>query len=146
MAQLQRERDAHFDKRKTRRPIIFVTAVSSTGDADACESVSDHVSMALKLPHISVKEILHEKAADKSHSHSQFIQSCLVKDLDVPVGLVASLLETEIRKYIRDGGENGRQWVVVSGFPKDREHLDEFERKVCLLSLSPQRIIVYANR
>lgn len=146
VAQLQQERDAHLDKRKTRLPIIFVTTVSSTGDAGACENVSDHVSRALKLPHVSVKEILHEKAADKSHSHSQFIQSCLAKDLDVPVGLVVSLLETEIRKCIGDGGENGRQWVVVSGFPKDREHLDEFERKVCLLSLSPQRVIVYTNR
>ena len=90
VAQLQQERDDHLDKRKKRLPIIFVTAVSSTEDVDACESVSDHVSKALKLPHISVKEILHKKAADQSYSHSQFIQSCLARDLDVPMGLVVS--------------------------------------------------------
>lgn len=127
LVQLQQERDAHLNKRKQRLPIIFVTGVySDTGDSDACERISDHISKALKLPRVSVKKLLCEKAADQSYRHSKFIQECLDRDLNVPVGLVVGLLETEIRQHIGEG----RQWMLVSGFPRDREHLEEFEKKV----------------
>ena len=134
VAQLQQERDAHLNKRQQRLPIIFVTGVSSegsTGDLDACESISDHLSRVLKLPHVSVKELLLEKAADQNHHHSEFIQNCLSRNLDVPVGLVVGLLEAQIRQRF----EEGRQWILVSGFPKNRDHLEEFERKVRLFFL-----------
>ena len=38
--------------------------------------------------------------------------------------------------------------MLVSGFPKDREHLEDFERKAGLLDVSkvPQRIIVDTNQ
>ena len=134
VAQLQQERDAHLAKRQQRLPIIFVTGVSSersTGDLDAFESISDHVSKVLELPRVSVKELLLEKAADLRYYHSEFIQNCLDKDLDVPASLVVGLLEAKIRQRF----EEGRKWILVSGFPKNKEHLEEFERKVRLFFL-----------
>lgn len=148
VAQLQRERDDHLDKRKQWYPIVFFTGVSPEGgteELDACEEISDRVSKEFGLLHVSMKKLLRGKAADESYPHSKFIHNCLNRDLDVPIGLLVGLLETEIKQHIGEERREERQWVLVSGFPKDREHLEEFERKVCWFFWSTQRILVHAN-
>lgn len=113
--------------RSPRHPKLLLLRI--TGDSDASEKVSDDISKALNLPHISVNKILHEKANDQYYLHSEVIQDCFDQILDVPVSLVVELLETEIRQRIGEG----KQWMLVSGFPKDAEHIAEFDRKVCAI-------------
>ncbi|KAJ5092383.1 hypothetical protein NUU61_007253 [Penicillium alfredii] len=116
---LSRERKDHLAKRKQRLPIIFIT-----GDVDTSEKIARYTSTALSLPHISVTQILREKAKDVKYPHHTIIQNCLDKGFDVPAGLPVGLLEDEITAL------DGRPWSIISGFPNDTEQLAEFEKKV----------------
>jgi putative hydrolases of HD superfamily len=54
------------------------------------------------------------------------VRDCLEEEVDVPIGLVVSLLEEKI-EGMRDGG-----WILVCGFPASLDQLLEFERKVSI--------------
>ncbi|CAL5866989.1 uncharacterized protein PFLUO_LOCUS1201 [Penicillium psychrofluorescens] len=116
----QRERNAHLARRKHRVPIIFLA-----GDSNATNKVSEYLSKQFAITHISVDGILREKAKDQSYSHSKIIRLCIDEQLSVPVSLLAGLLEAEIEKFKQE-----KKSILISGFPKDREQLDEFERKI----------------
>lgn len=96
-----------------------------TGDSNATNKVSEYLSKQFAITHISVDGILREKAKDQSYSHSKIIRLCIDEQLSVPVSLLAGLLEAEIEKFKQE-----KKSILISGFPKDREQLDEFERKV----------------
>jgi adenylate kinase family enzyme len=81
-----------------------------------------------------VDGILHEKAKDQSYSHSKIIRLCIDEQLSVPVSLFAGLLEAEIENFKQE-----KKSILISGFPKDREQLDEFERKV-RIDFSPDHL------
>lgn len=136
----QRERNAHLARRKHRIPITFLTGLFSPrqtnvlnkclllreiGDSNATNKVSEYLSKQFAITHISVDGILHEKAKDQSYSHPKIIQLCINEQLSVPLSLLVGLLEAEIENFQQE-----KKTILISGFPKDREQLDEFERKV----------------
>lgn len=136
---LQQEREAHFMRCQQQLPIIFVTGMfcqsmryfllRSIGDSNASKKASAYVSTILNLPYISMNTILHEKAKDKEYRYSKVIHTCIQEHFDIPVSLLVDLLEKEIGNIGKQ-----KQWVLVSGFPKDTDELVEFERKVVALS------------
>ena len=101
----------------------------STGDRNACATQCALLSEEFGFHHISLEQILVGKSEDQSYRHAEFLRDCLKEKVDIPVGLVISLLESKIEEGIKEGS-----WSLVRGFPESMEQLIEFERKV---SISP---------
>ena len=76
--------------------------------------------------HISLDDVLREKSDDQTYLHAKFLKDCLEEKVDVPRELTVSLLEEKINQ----GGEDGRKWSLVHGFPESIQDLLEFEGKV----------------
>lgn len=134
---LQQERSAHLLKRKRQLPVIFLTGIAclswlssilmSAGDISVCETQCALLSDAFGFQHISLKHILVEKSEDQSYRHAEFLRDCLRGEVDIPVGLVISLLERKIEEDVEKRG-----WSLVCGFPTSMDQLLEFERKVSM--------------
>ncbi|KAM0794840.1 hypothetical protein BDR22DRAFT_814463, partial [Usnea florida] len=114
---LQQERSAHLSKRKRRLPVIFTQ----------CARLSEE----LGFQNISLEHVLAEKSKETSYRYSGLLTDCLKDEVDIPVDLVISLLESKIEDAIQERG-----WSLVCGFPKSIDQLLEFERKV---SITPIR-------
>lgn len=106
------------------RVLKCLFSLKKIGGSSASENVAGYVAKALRLPCISMEETVRERAKDDNYPHHVIFQTCLDRDLDVPVSLIVGLIEKEIKVV----GEN--EWILVAGFPKDTEQLAEFERKV----------------
>ena len=136
---LQQERSGHLSKRKRKLPVILFTGMSclswassmltSTGDLSVCETQCALLSEEFGFQHISLEHILVEKSKDQSYRHAEFLEDCLKEEVDIPVGLVISLLERKIKEGLKERG-----WSLVYGFPESMEQLLEFERKVSITS------------
>ena len=100
----------------------------STGDPDICETQCARLSAELGFQHISLERILVEKSEEQSYRFAGFLTDCLKDEVDIPIDLVISLLESNIE----EGLEN-RGWSLVCGFPKSKDQLLEFERKVSII-------------
>ena len=140
---LQQERSAHLSKRKRRLPVIFVLGMvcssqlfvilTSTGDPDVCETQCARLSEEFGFQNISLEHILVEKSKEPSYRYAGLLTDCLKDEVDIPVDLVISLLESKIEEAIQE-----RRWTLVYGFPKSIDQLLELERKV---SITPTRKI-----
>ncbi|KAF2834181.1 P-loop containing nucleoside triphosphate hydrolase protein [Patellaria atrata CBS 101060] len=117
---LGQERSAHLSKRKRRLPVIFITGALSVGETQ-CALLSQEFG----FQYISLQSVLREMSEDQTYLHAEFVRDCLKEEVDVPVGLVVSLLEGKIEEGINEG----TRWSLVHGFPKSMEHVLEFERK-----------------
>ncbi|KAF2256579.1 P-loop containing nucleoside triphosphate hydrolase protein [Trematosphaeria pertusa] len=139
MKLLQQEREAHFAKRSQRTHVIFVIGGPGAGKGTQCALLSEEFG----FQSIDLDELLREKADDPTYSHAKFIRRCIEEDVQVPVQLAISLLEAKINKGVREG----KSWSLVCGFPKNMEHLIEFQEKVqktnyaLLLSCSPEELL-----
>lgn len=102
--------------------------LSSTGALSVGETQCALLSQEFGFQHISLEGILREKSEDQTYLHAEFVRDCLKEEVDVPVGLVVSLLE----RKIEEGMNEGRRWSLVHGFPKSMEQVLEFERKVSI--------------
>ena len=135
---LQQERSAHLSKRKRRFPVIFVLGMAcssrlslmltSTGDPNLCETQCARLSEEFGFQHISLKHILVEKSKETSYRYAEFLTDCLKDEVDIPVDLVISLLESKIEEAKEERG-----WTLVCGFPKSVDQLLELERKVGII-------------
>lgn len=134
---LRQERSAHLSKRKWWLSVIFVTGMASssqlssmltsTGDLSVCETQCARLSEEFGFQHISLKHLLGKKSQEQSCRWAEFLTDCLKEEVNVPVDLVISLLESKIKEGIEKRG-----WSLVCGFPKSMEQLLEFERKVSI--------------
>ena len=146
---LQLERNAHLSKRKRRLPIIFVlgmacsswlsSVLTSKGDPNVCETQCARLSEEFGFQHISLEQILVEKSREQSYRYAAFLRDCLKDEVDIPVDLVISLLESKTEEAIEERG-----WSLVCGFPKSKDQLLEFERKVSMIP--PQKSTAKAGR
>ena len=135
---LQQERSAHLSKRKQRIHIIFVlgmacssrlsSRLTSTGDPSICETQCARLSEEFGFQHISLEQILVEKSKEQSYRYAEFLRDCLKDEVDIPIDLVISLLESKIEEGMKERG-----WSLICGFPKSRDQLLEFERKVSMM-------------
>ena len=138
---LQQERSAHLSKRQRRIPVIFVlgtaclsqlsSMLTRKGDLNVCEKQCARVSEEYGFQHISLEQVLVEKSKEQSYRYAGFLTNCLQDEVDIPVDLAVSLLESKIEEGIKEQG-----WSLVCGLPKSKDQLLEFERKV---SMIPQR-------
>lgn len=65
-------------------------------------------------------------------AQSEYISECLLDGVDLPVGLIASLLRRKLRAFC---GQH-QSCFLIQGFPADVEQLTEFERKVSNFGIS----------
>ncbi|KAE8441379.1 hypothetical protein EG329_005006 [Mollisiaceae sp. DMI_Dod_QoI] len=119
---LQQERQAHFQKRSQRTPVIFVKGTSGVDTKTQC----DLLCKGFDFQHISLRDVLREKAADQTYLHAKFVRDCLEEDVNVPTQLAISLLELKIN----EGRKEGKSWSLVEGFPESMEQILEFKKKV----------------
>lgn len=136
---LSQQRQIHRTRRERQLPIIFIMGrcllkreryrsdLNTLGDSAVSEKVAEDVSLRLELPHISVNKIVSGRAKDHKFLHHGIIQTCLDRGFDLPAGLVVDLIECEIKRM------GDRPWTIISGFPKDKEQLECFERKVVMM-------------
>ncbi|KAL9118279.1 MAG: hypothetical protein Q9187_005177 [Circinaria calcarea] len=122
LALLQEERDAHFSKRKSRTPVIFVIGAFGVGKKTQCALLSQ----TFDFQHITLEDVLREKSNDQTYLHAKFLKGCLTEKVKVPKELAISLLE----RKINEGIEAGKKWSIVHGFPESIQELHEFEEKI----------------
>lgn len=124
---LQSERHAHLAKRRYRLPVIFIAGQTNDPNIQAALTSSE-----TWLQFLSLDSILRKKAEDQAYIHAEFLRQCLEEELPVPRSLSVNLLEQTIQEGLQQG-----KWTVVYGFPADKEHLLEFERKVSFCLVTP---------
>ena len=104
--------------------------MNTPGDPAVSEKIGQDVSSTLSLPHIPVNKIACERSKDPKFLHHKIIQTCLEKGFDLPADLIIELIECELMKMEEMGD---RRWTIISGFPKDKEQLEIFEKKVATI-------------
>ncbi|KAK1656973.1 hypothetical protein BDP55DRAFT_687326 [Colletotrichum godetiae] len=121
-ALVQREREAHFSKRKQQLPLIFVMgSVDHVGELCTLQARKDGFHQ------VCFDNALTRKSEDNTFVHAHFLKTCLAEGFEVPSTLAVEILEESIREVV---GEGSSSWTLVQGFPKTLEQLQEFERKV----------------
>lgn len=88
----------------------------------------DLLSKGFGFQHISLDDVLREKANDQTYLHAKFVRDCLEEEVNVPTQLAVSLLEWKINEGVKEG----KRWSVVNGFPENMERLLEFKKKVSI--------------
>jgi hypothetical protein len=111
--------------------VLFVTVNLDTNYRTGTSSVDtkpycDLLGKEFDFQHISLRDVLHEKAADQTYLHAKFVRDCLEEGVNVPTQLAISLLEIKINEGIREG----KSWSLVEGFPESIEQLFEFKKRV----------------
>ena len=104
--------------------------LTSTGDPSVCETQCARLSEEFGFHHISLEHILVEKSKEPSYRYARFLKDCLRDEVDIPVDLVISLLESKIEEAMEDRG-----WSLVCGFPKSIDQHLELERKVNMIPI-----------
>jgi len=78
--------------------------LTSTGDLSVCETQCARLSEEFGFQHISLKHLLGKKSQEQSCRWAEFLTDCLKEEVNVPVDLVISLLESKIKEGIEKRG------------------------------------------
>lgn len=99
--------------------VIFVLGGPGSGKGTQCT----RLALEFGFLHLSAGDLLREERDDPSSEHGQLIASCIKEGKIVPVAITVALLWRAIRS-------SGRRFILVDGFPRNRDNLEGWQRKV----------------
>lgn len=124
---LQAEREAHFQKRKSRLPVVFALGLPSVPDSLVQQAFAADETW---LQCLFLESVVRKWSEDPMFLHAEYLKGCLEEGLPVPTDLVVNILDRKVEEGARQG-----RWTLICGFPTNVESLVEFERKVRLVLL-----------
>lgn len=105
--------------------LVLTNYLTGTSGVDT-KTQCDLLCKRFNFQHISLRDVLREKAADQTYLHAKFVRDCLEEDVNVPTQLAISLLKLKINERRKEG----KSWSLVEGFPESIEQILEFKKKV----------------
>jgi len=119
--------------------VVFVLGGPGVGKGTQCTRMAKEYGFV----HLSAGDLLRAERNDPRSEHGQLITECIKEGKIVPVEITVALLWKAIRT-------SGRKFVLIDGFPRNRDNLEGWQRKVggrahvvcCLSFEAPDDVLV----